>query len=170
MIAGSIVISTYGEKIGLINSVFRFMLLSGFCIFVAGLRPSVSLLAFATFFFSFSLPIISGSIHTIFQRKVVPNLQGRVFALMRSATGISLSLAYIVVGPLADNLFEPLLTPDGLLATSLGQIIGIGSGRGIALMFITMGIITILLTFAAYQYTPLRLLEYQIPDIQQESI
>jgi hypothetical protein len=56
------------------------------------------------------------------------------------------------------------MTPNGLLAGSIGKIIGVGTGRGIGLMFIVMGILTVLATVIAYQYKPLRLVEKQLPD------
>jgi len=41
------------------------------------------------------------------------------------------------------------MATNGLLAGSIGQIIGVGPGRGIGLLFITMEIIAILVTVAA---------------------
>ena len=164
MLVGSVVMSTWGGPPRLINSVFGFMLLSGLCIFVAGLRPSAQLFALAAFLFCFGLPIINGCIQVILQRKVVPDVQGRVFALMRTIAGSSLPLAYVVAGPLADRVFEPLLTTGGPLAGSIGQLIGVGPGRGIGLMFITLGALTMMATIVAYQYPRLRLLEEELPD------
>ena len=140
------------------------MLLSGLCVIISGLRPSAQLFALATFFFCLGLPIINGFIQVIFQRKVALNVQGRVFALMRMIAGSSLPLAYVVAGPLADRVFEPLMTTGGLLTGSIGQLIGVGPGRGIGLMFIILGAITMLITVVAYQYPRLRLLEEELPD------
>ncbi|MBF2059942.1 MAG: MFS transporter, partial [Fischerella thermalis M66_A2018_004] len=53
-------------------------------------------------------------------------------------------LAYLIAGPLADQVFEPLLTPTGLLAGSVGKFIGVGRGYGIALLFVVMGMLTML--------------------------
>ncbi|MEG4634736.1 MFS transporter [Microcoleus sp. AR_TQ3_B6] len=164
MLVGSVVMSTWGGPLRLIKSVFGFMLLSGLCVIVAGLRPSAQLFALATFFFCLGLPIINGSIQVIFQRKVALDVQGRVFALMRMIAGSSLPLAYVVAGPLADRVFEPLMTTGGLLAGSMGQLIGVGPGRGIGLMFMTLGVLTMLITVVAYQYPRLRLLEEELPD------
>jgi hypothetical protein len=164
MLVGSVVMSTWGEPLRLIKSVFGFMLLSGLCVIVAGLRPSSQLFALATFFFCLGLPIINGSIQVIFQRKVALDVQGRVFALMRMIAGSSLPLAYVVAGPLADRVFEPLMTTGGLLTGSIGQLIGVGPGRGIGLMFITLGALTMVATVVAYQYPRLRLLEEELPD------
>jgi MFS family permease len=164
MLVGSLVISTWGGPSRHINNVFGFTLLGGLCILVAGLRPSVPLLAVAAFLFFFGLPIINGSSQVIFQKKVAPDVQGRVFALNGAITGASLPLAYVVAGPLADQVFEPLMAANGPLAGSIGQFIGVGSGRGIGLLFIVMGTLTILLTLAAYQYPRLRLVETELPD------
>ena len=164
MLIGSLVMSTYGGPQQRINTVFGFMLLGGLCILAAGLRPSVPLFALAAFLFFLGLPLINGSSQVIFQRKVVPDVQGRVFALNDALAGASLLLAYGIAGPLADRVFEPLMAPNGLLAGSVGQIIGVGPGRGIGLLFIVMGALTMLGTIAAYQYSPLRLVEHELPD------
>ncbi len=164
MLVGSVVMSIWGGPLRLIKSVFGFMLLNGLSILLAGVRPSAELFALAAFLFCLGLPIISGSIQVIFQRKVAPDVQGRVFALMRTIAGSSLPLAYVVAGPLADQVFEPLMTTGGLLAGSIGQLIGVGPGRGIGLMFITLGALTMLVTVVAYQYPRLRLLEEELPD------
>jgi MFS transporter, DHA3 family, macrolide efflux protein len=66
--------------------------------------------------------------------------------------------------PLADYVFEPLMAPDGLLAGSVGQLIGVGPGRGIGLMFIVMGTLTMIVTVVAYLYPRLRLVEDELPD------
>ncbi|MEH2211065.1 MFS transporter [Nostoc sp.] len=164
MVFGSLVMSIWGGSQHLINSVFGFMLLNGLCLLVAGLRTSAPLFAVAAFLFFFGLPFINGSTQVIFQKKVALNVQGRVFALMGMIVGSSLPLAYLVAGPLADRVFEPLLLPGGVLAKSIGKLIGVGPGRGIGLMFIVMGALTMLTTVVAYQYSHIRLLEKQLPD------
>lgn len=127
MLVGSLVMSTWGGPQRRINTVFGFMLLSGLCIMVAGLRPSVPLFALTAFLFFLGLPLINGSTQVIFQQKVAPELQGRVFALNGAIAGAALPLAYVVAGPLADQVFEPLMASNGFLAKSIGQLIGVGS-------------------------------------------
>ena len=63
-----------------------------------------------------------------------------------------------------DKIFEPLMNHDGILANTVGKIIGTGSGRGIALMFTILGFVTMIATCLAYQYLPLRKVEHEIPD------
>jgi hypothetical protein len=46
-------------------------------------------------------------------------------------------LANLVAGPLADKIFEPLMQEGGALSTTyLASVVGVGAGRGIALIFI----------------------------------
>ena len=165
MVTGSLLMSTWGSgQKKYINILSCFMLLEGFSMMLAGLDRSVFLLTIAAFLFFFSVPFVNSCAQVIFQKKVAPDVQGRIFSLNSAISGSCLPLAYFVVGPLADRIFEPLMTANGPLAGSIGQLIGIGPGRGIALMFILAGTLTVLITVIAYQYTPLRLIEDELPD------
>ncbi|NEO73822.1 MAG: MFS transporter, partial [Moorea sp. SIO3H5] len=165
MVTGSLLMSTWGGgRKKYINILFGFMLLEGLSMMAAGLYHSVFLFAIAAFLFFLGLPFINSSAQVIFQRKVAIDVQGRVFSLNSAICGSSLPLAYLVAGPLADRIFEPLMKVNGPLAGTIGQLIGTGPGRGISLMFIVLGALTILVTIIAYQYAPLRLVEDKLPD------
>jgi hypothetical protein len=73
-------------------------------------------------------------------------------------------VAQFAAGPLADKVFEPWLSVHGLLAGTVGRIIGVGPGRGMGFMFIILGAMAGLGMFLAYLYRPFRLLEDQLPD------
>ncbi len=75
-----------------------------------------------------------------------------------------LPVGYLMAGLLADRVFEPLLMADGALADSLGQIIGVGTGRGIAFMFILGGLLVMVSSAAGYLSPRLRLVEDELPD------
>lgn len=164
LLVGSLAISTWEGPQRLIYSLLGFELLGGLCILVAGLRISVPLLALTAFLFFFGTAIINSCSQTIWQRKVALEVQGRVFAIRRMIAWSSQPLAYLIAGPLTDRVFEPLMATKGPLASSIGQIIGVGPGRGIGLLFILMGSLTMLTTIAAYQYPRLRLVENELPD------
>ena len=57
---------------------------------------------------------------------------------------------FLLSGPLAEHVFEPLATSPG---------------RGIGLLMITAGVCTMLLGLAAYRYRPVRFLEDDLPDV-----
>lgn len=165
MLLGSLTMSIWGGRPKrLIRGIFTFDILAHLCILTLGLRASFALFALANFLFFFSIPFVNGYCDAILLRKVPPNIQGRVFATLNMICWSCIPLAYLVAGPLAERIFEPLMATDGLLAGSVGQLIGVGSGRGISLLFITMEIPVLLVTVAAYRYPRLRLVEEELPD------
>lgn len=167
MVVGSLGLSAWGGPKRSIDGVLVGFGLGGVWMALAGLKPSVLLVGIAAFLFFLNLPIIFGSAQTIWQKKVEPAVQGRVFAMNNLISGLSFPLASLIAGPLAERGFEPLLAPGGPLAASVGLWIGVGPGRGIGLMFIVLGALTSLLALGGYLYRPLRLVETLLPDAAQ---
>lgn len=165
MVLGNLTMTIWGGPRSLICGIFAFDLFTHMIILAFGLRTSLPLFALLNFLFFFSTPIINGCCDAIFLRKVAPEVQGRVFATIRMIWMSCIPLAYVVAGPLAERIFEPLMAKNGLLAGSIGEIIGVGPGRGIGLLFITMEIIAILVTVAAYRYPRLWFIEDELPDV-----
>jgi len=166
MLIGSILMSIWGGPKPRIYGILGCELLVGLSIFLIGITTSDILIAFGRFAIFFIAPIIAGSSNAIWQTKVAPDIQGRVFAIRTMFAWSTRPLAYLFAGPLAERVFEPLMTDDGLLAGSVGQFIGTGSGRGIGLIFMLMGSFILLFTIVAYHYSPLRLVESQLPDFE----
>ena len=164
MLAGSLVMSAWGGPKRRIDGVLHFELLSGLCFLLIGLRPSAWPVALGAFGAHLTIAIIYGSNQAIWQSKVPPNVQGRVFATQQMIAKSTTPLAYLTAGPLADKLFEPLLASDGPLTGSIGQITGVGPGRGIGLLFIVMGILKVAVTLGGYLYPRMRLVEDELPD------
>lgn len=100
----------------------------------------------------------------IWQSKVASDVQGRVFAIRGAIVLATPPIASLVAGPLADRVFEPLLAVNGPLAGSVGQITGVGPGRGIGLLLISMGLLLVLASVVGYLYPRLRLVEEELPD------
>lgn len=162
---GSLTMSIWGGPRRRINGVLGCYFLVGTCIALMGVRPSAILIAIGLFFLSFSLPIILGSSQAIWQSKVALEVQGRVLATRRMIAWSSLPLSYLIAGPLAEYVFEPLLSSSGPLAGNIGQLIGVGKGRGIGLLYILLGSSIILIVIASYLYPRLRLVEDELPDM-----
>jgi len=72
-----------------------------------------------------------------------------------------------LAGPLCDRVFEPIMAPDGMLASSVGRWLGTGPGRGAALQFVVLGVLLVLSVLAGYAYRPLRRIEDDLPDVPQ---
>lgn len=165
MVLGSLLMSFWGGPKRRIYGMYGCMLLEGLAILVGGVQPSVVLFTIAAFVFFLALPIDAACCQAILQSKVPLAMQGRVFAVQRMFARAGLPLAYLLAGPLADRVFEPLLTNGGSLAGSVGQIIGVGPGRGIGLLFVVCGALYMLLAAGSYLYPRLRLVELELPDV-----
>jgi hypothetical protein len=100
----------------------------------------------------------------IWQKKVAADVQGRVFAIRRTITLATPLVTYAIAGPLSDRVFEPLMGVKGALAGSFGQVLGMGPGRGIGLLFVCMGLLLTLVTAISCLSPRLRKVEEELPD------
>jgi MFS family permease len=164
MLAGSLLMSIWGGPRRRINGVLTFELLSGFCFVLIGLKPSFWWTAAGAFGAHLTIAIVYGSNQAIWQSKVAPHIQGRVFATQQMVTRAASPLAYLLAGPLADRVFEPLLVADGPLAGGVGQVLGTGPGRGIGLLFLLMGAVKVAVSLAGRLYPHIRHVEDELPD------
>jgi DHA3 family macrolide efflux protein-like MFS transporter len=134
-------------------------------IIVAGLRPAYEFVAVGLGFSVFVVTVVLRMSNTVWQPKVAPEVQGRVFSLRSMLATIITPLAYLAAGPLADQVFEPLMADGGALAsTFLGSLLSTGPGRGISLIYVLSGVVIIAVSALAYLYPHLRRLEEEVPD------
>lgn len=166
MLFGSLLMSAWGGPKRQIYAVLGFVATLGLGLIIAGLHPSPLFFAAGAFLAYFSLPLFQGSGQAILQSKVAPGIQGRVFALRGMVVSLTMLVAFLGAGPLADHVFEPLLAAEGSLAGSVGTIIGKGPGRGIGLMFILMGLLTILTAVGGLLAPRLRRVDVNLPDFE----
>jgi DHA3 family macrolide efflux protein-like MFS transporter len=164
MLAGSLTMSAWGGPQRRIHGVLSFEMFSGVCFLLMGASASFWPVAIGAFGAHVTIAIVYGCNQAIWQSKVEPGAQGRVFAAQQMLVRASAPLAYLAAGPLADKLFEPLLSTPGALSSSVGRVIGVGAGRGIGLLFIVMGLIKIVLPLAGYLQPRIRLVEEELPD------
>ena len=110
------------------------------------------------------IPLASGASQSIWQSKVSPHLQGRVFSARIVIGQIGGAIALPLAGLLADHVFEPLMIGTSPLAAALSHVVGSGRGAGMGLMFVLFGILGGLATIAAYRFRPIREIETILPD------
>ncbi len=164
MLAGSLLMTFWRGVRRQVDLVLGFTVLSTLAVALAGLRPSLVLFTVCAFLFFLGQSASGAVAQAIWQAKVEPDLQGRVFATRRLVGWSTLPLAFGMAGPLADRVFEPLLVPGGALAGSVGLLIGVGKGRGIALLLSLAGLVFTVATLAFYFLPRLRRLEEELPD------
>jgi hypothetical protein len=111
------------------------------------------------------IPFAAALSQAVFQTKVAPGIQGRVFAIRGVIARSMTPLAFLLAGPLADEVFDPLMIEGGALANTLiGTVLGTGSGRGIGLLMIFSCLFMWAASLIAYANPRIRNLETEIPD------
>jgi DHA3 family macrolide efflux protein-like MFS transporter len=164
MLAGSLVMSAWGGPRRRMYGILGFAPLLGASFLMIGTAHSVALLTAGIFLLFFVIPIINGCDEAIWQAKVERQALGRVIATAQLLSQFTAPIAFLLAGPLSDRLFEPMMRPGGALAGSLGRFLGVGPGRGIALLFVVMGLLLLLAAASGFLYPRLRSLEDEIPD------
>ena len=159
MLAGGAVMTVWGGPRRAALSAALFAALSGVAVATAGFTTSVPLLAAIVAAFFFCLPLTAGSSQVVWQRMVPVEIQGRVFATRAAIAMSTAPIAPLVAGPLADGIFEPGMSAGGPLAAIFGPFVGVGDGRGIALIFVAAGVLCMIAGIAAALFPPLRKLD-----------
>ncbi|UCB61582.1 MAG: MFS transporter [Candidatus Bathyarchaeota archaeon] len=165
-VVGSVVLSVWGGPKRRVHGVLAGMGLGMTGMVLMGLGRNLYVWSIAAFISLFFIPIINGSNQAIWQSKVAPDVQGRVFATRALIAQISVPVAMLLSGPLADYYFEPALMADGSLQPVFGWLVGIGPGAGMALMFVIAGVCGVFIGFGGYTIKAVRDVEDVIPDHQ----
>jgi hypothetical protein len=131
-----------------------------------GLGRGALMWAVGAFMSVFFMPMLNGANQAIWQAKVPPDLQGKIFAARRLIAQITAPVAMIVGGLLADHIFEPAMMPDGLLANTFGWLVGTGEGAGIALLFVIGGLMSTAVGLSGYLFPVVRDIETILPDYE----
>ena len=131
---------------------------------VLGLGRSLPVWAAGGFLNMLFLPMVNGSNQAIWQSKVPPALQGRVFSTRLIIAQITAPIAMLASGPLADSIFGPAMLASGPLVPVFGWLTGTGTGAGISLMFVLFGLAGVAAGLAGYLIPSVRNVERLIPD------
>lgn len=168
MLVGTIIMSIWGGPQRRVLGILTSGALMGLFVIIFGFQPSLIWIAVGGFLFMALLPIANGASQALWQSKTAPDIQGRVFAARQMIARFTQPVSIIIAGPLVDQIFQPLMSEDGALSGTIGQIIGVGPGRGTGLFFILLGAFMILVTLISYTYLPLRNLENELPDFMTD--
>ncbi|MEM7336963.1 MAG: MFS transporter [Chloroflexota bacterium] len=159
-VVGSICMTIWGlpkKKIHAVLAGGAVSFLFGDLLFAIGQSTIVWIIAAAIA--AFFIPFISGANRTIWQEKVPPELQGRVFGTQQTVQELLMPLGYLLGGVLADRVLEPAMMTDGQLAPILGSLVGTGAGAGMGVMFLVTAVLGCLISLSGYLIKPVRQIE-----------
>jgi hypothetical protein len=111
-----------------------------------------------------TFPLVNASNQAIWMSKIPPHLQGRVFSVRRLIAQVTSPLAMLVAGPLADFVFEPMMSQPGPISNALAPLVGMGPGVGMGLIIALTGLLTVVVVIVSYSVRSVRDVEAIIPD------
>lgn len=164
MLVGALLMTAWGGPRRRIVGVLGAALGQGAFFCLGAARPSTPLIALGAFGALAMVPLMAACNITIWQRKVPLDAQGRVAALRSMLAIGAMPVGFLVAGPLADGVFEPSMRAGTWLAGILGPWIGVGAGRGAAVMFGLLGLLTMLSAVVAFANPTIRRVEEELPD------
>ena len=169
-VIGGVVISTWGGFKRRVHGVLAGWMFSMFGLVIAGIgRPdpvwaAIPVWGAGLFIQSFFAPLINGSNQAIWQAKVAPDVQGRVFSIRRLIAWLVIPLAQLTSGPLADQVMEPAMREGGPLADVFGWLVGVGPGAGMSLILVFAGLLGMVAGLSGYLFPSVRDVEDILPD------
>jgi len=164
-VVGGLVIATWGGFRRRIHGVLLgLILMSIFGQILIGVGQSIRVWAVGAFLAMFFMPLVNGSSQAIWQAKVQPDIQGKVFATRRLIAQISSPVAMILGGRLADAVFEPAMASGGAFTRFFEPLVGSGPGSGMAVLFVFSGILGVIVALTGYLVPVVRQVETRLPD------
>jgi len=165
-LAGGMVLTAWGGPKRKVNGVITGWIASGTLgLMLMGLGRALPFWLAAHFMMLSIMPLINGSNQAIWQAKVAPEVQGRVFSVRRFIAQITAPISMVVAGPLADRVFEPALAaPSHEVTRLLSSLFGARPGGGMSLLILLSGVLVAGVGLAAYRIRYIRDVETLIPD------
>ena len=140
------------SRTGLGRNPLRTLLLVNLVVWAAcsvfTIQSSIWLLAAGCFVWMLLGPYAEAAEHTVLQKVVPHERQGRVFGFAQSVEQAASPLTAFLIGPLTQFIVIPFMTNGGG-ADAIGAWFGTGPARGIALVFTLAGALGVVITILA---------------------
>jgi DHA3 family macrolide efflux protein-like MFS transporter len=135
-----------------------------FGLIIFGLGRTMWIWLPAAFLGSMAFPLTQSASNSIWQTKVAPDVQGRVFSARRMMAWVTEPIMPIVAGLMADYVTEPAMTGSTSLAKTFGGLVGTTTGSGMALQYLLSGILYLGIIVIVWFIPLIRNVETILPD------
>lgn len=169
-VVGALIINKWGGFKNKIKGFLLGIIGVGLTKIVFGLGRTMWVWIPPQFLCSLSYTLGGSSDNAIWLAKVAPHVQGRVFAARSLLLQVASASSILIAGPLADNVFVPALSQGGSLTGVLGGIFGIGTGAGLAMLYVICSVCMFLVGLVGFSFPALRNLETNIPDHDEVAV
>ena len=168
-LVGAVFLTIWGGPKKLVLGVLLGWILNGiFGRFLMGITQSPWVWMSSAFFLAFFMPTVNGCNQAIWQKKVPPDKQGRVFAVRRFIAQVTIPLSMGLSGWLAENVFDPAFqTEAGWGARLFGELFGTDPGAGFSMMIALSGLLVAIVGFVGFFSRDIREIEARVPDYDQ---
>lgn len=164
VVGGALMAAWGGPRRKVYGVLWGMVFASAVGIMLMGFGRTIPIWLVSGFLGSLIIPLLNGCNDAIWQAKVPHDVQGKVFGTRMMIAQVSVPVAMLTAGPLADLIFEPGMTAGRALANVFGPLVGTGRGTGMALMFVLFGGIALLVSIASFMVRDIRDVEILIPD------
>ncbi|NWG17168.1 MAG: MFS transporter [Chloroflexi bacterium] len=163
-VVGGLALTAWGGPKRRVHGVLLGWIITSMGGMLLGIGRGLAVWMVAAFLASVIGPIINGSNQAIWQAKVPPDIQGKVFSARRMIAWLVNPLAALIAGPLADQVMEPAMQEGGALAGVFGGVMGVGPGAGMALIMVVGALGAMLVALGGYFVPAVRNAEDILPD------
>lgn len=161
---GGIAMSAWGGFKRRVHGVLFGWIISGIGASIIGLAGGLPVWITGAVMSSLVISLINGSNHAIWQAKVAPDVQGRVFSARRLIAWITNPISPIIAGTMADYVLEPQMRVASPLTETFGWLVGTGPGAGMGLIILFCGLLAALVGLGGYFVNAVRNAEDILPD------
>ena len=163
-LVGGVLMSIWGGFKRRVHGVLFGWIISGIGIAIIGLAGGLPIWITGLAISSIVIPLVNGSNQAIWQSKVAPDLQGRVFASRRLIAWITNPISPIIAGTLADFVLEPAARAGTGLPAAFSWLVGTGPGSGMGLLIVFCGLVGVLVGVVGYFIPAIYNAEAILPD------
>ncbi len=168
-VIGGLLISLWGGFKRRMTSIFIGEALTGlFCLILFGISRTLPAWVVVCVIMAIFPVFTNGASQAIWQAKVAPDVQGRVYSARRMIAWSLGPITPILAGLLSDYVTEPAMQSPTMLARLFGWLVGTTPGSGMAVQFILTGVAYIIIVLVVFLFFPVvRDLEDRLKDHDQ---
>ena len=166
-VVGGVIMSAWGGFKRRVHGVLAGWAVSSFFAALLGVGTLLPLWIAAISLSALLNPLINGSNQAIWQAKVAPDVQGRVFAARTIIAWLTNPISPLIGGMLADYVLEPAMRTGGGLPSWVDRLVPPGPGAGMALLIIFGSLAASLIGLSGYFIPAIRNAEDILPDHDQ---
>jgi DHA3 family macrolide efflux protein-like MFS transporter len=165
---GGLIVSAWGGfKKRIRGMLFGWSMYAVFGLILFGLGRSLYMWIPIAVLASISFPLTQSASNSIWQSKVAPDIQGRVFSARRLIAWLVDPIMPVIAGLTADYVTEPAMQVQSGLSRSFSWLVGTGPGSGMSLQFIISGVAYLGIILVAWFLPAVRNVETLLPDHDQ---